>query len=298
MFLCAVLREAGFNAHPVLISTRDHGKVHPDHPFSHYFNDVICYVEFDGRSMLADGTESWLPYNDLPVRCLNGSGLIVEEKSERWVALETSATAIEHHYLELDVDAGSHSADVTAVHRLDGYSGYAARKTIFNDEERLSGSKLAASLESVHNIEFSGENEPAKPYIVRFSGKTMLEGYDDKLLIQPFLDLLPKETPLKAQVRRYPVDMIYRKRDTYVTKIRLPEGYKVLEGLEPVNIDDELMILSLVQEESGSDIQLKLNIEFKSAIYQPDVYQKLREHYLTIVNQLNRPIIIAADSAP
>ncbi len=292
LFLCAVLREAGYAANPVLLSTRGHGKVHPRYPFSHYFNDVVCFVEFEGKSTLLDATETLLPFNRLPIRCLNESGLIVEEGGERWVSLETSAQALIHHFIEVSPNIENESAEIIAAHRLTDYAGYSARKSIYKSSEQLAKSNLAGQLISIEDVEFENAGEPGQPYQVRYSGSVPLEVYDDKALIYPFLNLVEDETPLKAARRQYPVDMIYRKSRQLVSKVHIPEGYDVLETPGEINIDDGLVHISLDFTRKEDALEVLGKIEFKKSVYDAGDYQKLREYYLKIVTSFNEPVIL------
>ncbi|MCA6078226.1 DUF3857 domain-containing protein [Fulvivirga sedimenti] len=292
LILCAVLSEAGFKASPVILSTRNHGKVHPAYPFSHYFNDVICFVEFEGQSVLVDATESWLPYNKLPLRCLNELGLIVEDGEERWASLETADESRAFHSIDLEIDPDQMIAKVKSANHLSGYTAYAARKSIFNDSERLVRSSLSGSLESIDAIEFADVTDPTKPYRVNFEGETELENYDNKIIVQPFLGLVESETPLKAAQRRYPVDMIYRRQQQIISKISLPKGYGVLELPKAVAIEDDLVKIDLSHTVNDDFVEIRGFVYFKSAMFKPAVYARLRDHYLQLITSFNQPVII------
>ena len=47
LFLCSMLNEAGIQASPVLLSTRDHGKILKDYPFQQFINYVIVLAKID-----------------------------------------------------------------------------------------------------------------------------------------------------------------------------------------------------------------------------------------------------------
>ncbi len=292
LILCAVLNEAGMKASPVILSTRNHGKVHPAYPFSHYFNDVVCFVEFDGQSALVDATEILLPYNKLPLRCVNEIGLVVEEGDERWVSLESSDESMALQFIDMEIDSDQMTANVKTANRLTGYTAFIARKRIFDNTERLAESVLAGSLESIDAVEFDDVTDPKKPYLVSFEGQVELDNYDNKIIIQPFLGLMESETPLKASIRRYPVDMIYRKQQQIVSKIRMPDGYSIVELPEVVSIEDNLVKLDLNHSVNDEYLEIRALVQFKSAVYKPAVYAKLRQHYLQLITSFNRPVII------
>jgi hypothetical protein len=61
LMLVNLLKEAGLNAHPVLVSTHENGVVNPvdagtfDYPGFHQFNKVPAYVKIDGRHKMPGG---------------------------------------------------------------------------------------------------------------------------------------------------------------------------------------------------------------------------------------------------
>jgi hypothetical protein len=75
LMLVSMLQKSGLEAYPLLISTRKHGKIRYSVPMFSQFNDVICMVKLADKKILLDGTDTNLPMNALPERCLNGDGL-------------------------------------------------------------------------------------------------------------------------------------------------------------------------------------------------------------------------------
>ena len=57
MLLIAMLREAGIKADPVLLSTRDNGKIQKLYPLLDQFNYVICRAIGNGKPYLLDATD-------------------------------------------------------------------------------------------------------------------------------------------------------------------------------------------------------------------------------------------------
>ena len=49
MYLLGMLKAAGFDASPVILSTRDHGKVKTNYPFVDFFNYMIPIINIDGN---------------------------------------------------------------------------------------------------------------------------------------------------------------------------------------------------------------------------------------------------------
>src|SRR5258708_34304219 len=60
--LVGALQSGGFNADPVLISTRNHGLPIKVHPQRSSFNYVAARLKIGGASFLLDGTDAYLPF--------------------------------------------------------------------------------------------------------------------------------------------------------------------------------------------------------------------------------------------
>ena len=75
--LIAMLKLAGINANPVLISTIEHGV--PSFPNRTVFNYVIAAAEIDGKQILLDATHKYTTQNILPLNVLNWTGRLIKK---------------------------------------------------------------------------------------------------------------------------------------------------------------------------------------------------------------------------
>ena len=71
LLLTGLLKQAGIEAFPLLLSTREHGKVYNEYPLVTFFNDLIVMAVMGKDTLLTDATEPLLPYDMIPEYCLN-----------------------------------------------------------------------------------------------------------------------------------------------------------------------------------------------------------------------------------
>lgn len=90
LFTVGLLKAAGIEAKPVLISTRGNGKIKYDYPYAHFFNYVVILAKVNGVYELTDATEVMNLNNRIPIRGLNDKGLVVQENKVEWVSMETT----------------------------------------------------------------------------------------------------------------------------------------------------------------------------------------------------------------
>lgn len=132
LLLIAALRGAGLPAHPVLLSTRDHGRVNQTLPLLERFNYVVALVPVaGGQDLLVDATEPLLPCGTLPERCLNQTGRLIMPKAAdgRWVDLAPAQRHVHYQQVALTLDAqGGLTGKVHEEHG--GYAGADARQQL------------------------------------------------------------------------------------------------------------------------------------------------------------------------
>ena len=67
--LINLLRDAGIQADPVALSTRENGQLIPSFPSISKLNYIITRVTINGKQILLDATDPELTAGMLPVRC-------------------------------------------------------------------------------------------------------------------------------------------------------------------------------------------------------------------------------------
>ncbi|MET0243174.1 MAG: DUF3857 domain-containing protein, partial [Flavitalea sp.] len=81
LILANLLKEAGFDASPLLVSERSNGRVNPAYPFMDQFNGVFVYVIADGRKYYLDAADKFTPPHIIPNDILNTNALVVNRKT-------------------------------------------------------------------------------------------------------------------------------------------------------------------------------------------------------------------------
>lgn len=291
LFLVAMLAEAGADVTPMILSTRDHGKVHTQYPFEHFFNYVVVFVNGQ-RPFVTDGTDSRIAYDRIPLRCLNDQGLLVALNAENWVELEPITPSHEEVTLRLKINEAQASADVLAsVSSLD-YQAYGYRARFENDTLKIKkyfkdNHQLEASKTSSHNYDMT-----SRPYVMMATGVTPLEVIGSKLVVQPLLSFGIKENPLRHDKRSYPVDFVFPHSTTVRSIVSIPAGYTVEATPDAISVDNELAKVMLTSTVTGSELQIVGTYTFKRNTYMPADYELLKDLLALIVKGFNTPVVL------
>lgn len=289
LLLIAMLREAGLEAHPVLISTRQHGFVVEQYPLLRQFNDVLVYVEAGGKAYLLNATDPVRPYHLLPYESLNGRGWLVRKDNARWIDVATSGKYV--HLANVEATLAEDGA-VTGTLRAadDAYSGVAKRRTLRQEggdpfvRNVLLKGLADVQVDSVH-IAHEAEVDRALETTVAFTVPAYAQTAGDFLYVNPVLIDRVVENPLKPLERTFPVDFGYSEDVLYTMRLRLPEGFEVRErpGYVRIPLPDNGGAFTRSVEVQSGVLVVQTRLVRTKAIFQPRYYGALREAFDRLV---------------
>jgi hypothetical protein len=291
LWLVGALQAVGIEAYPVALSTRDHGKILSDYPFSSSFNSVIAYALIDGNPMLADATDPYCPNNKISMQCISEKGLLIDNDKMKWLSLQSNAGSSLVTSIKIDSIGIEQQAEIVCVatnyEALYYRNRYAGRKNVL----REALSKKYYQIEDT-SFKVRYESDRTKPYACVYTTRYKSEIINDKIYVQPFLNESFTENPLKQKTRTYPVDLVYPVKRTYKSEIVIPQGYKV-EFL-PANstLNDELFGLEYSTTQSESTITITLMYEFKHSVYPPEEYNRVKALFDRIVKKSTEKIVL------
>lgn len=293
LYLKSLLTEAGIEARPVILSTRNNGKMKVDYPFSSFFNYVIVLVDVDGKQFFVDATEVNLPYDRIPIRCINEKGLIIDElETAEFASLSNNVSSTTMITLGLQL-AQDGKFDVKANIKKTEASAYLYRNKYSDNVEQLKEYYLKQGIEEIGDLETYNYSEKAKPYTISFNGSSNSEAIDDLIVIKPFLGFTMEENPLKQKTRRYPVDMIFKQEETISSVIEYPDGYTTKVLPKNYDLDNKLIKISTKYSKvSDNSIKAFCTMQLKKAVYNPTEYNRIKFYFDQIVKEFNRELVL------
>ncbi len=295
--LVVLLRELGFEAYPVLLSTRGNGIIHPSHPSISSFNYVIAVAKIGDKSYLMDATEPYSEINLLPIRCLNVEGWIVDENNAQWIDLQTGNYGKSANYkLNLD-DEGNFSG--TMDYSFSRYAAYkeclkakqATDNNTFLAEKFDDKSGLTITEKSITGIDTLYQK--VKEHLeLEISGQ--LKNAGEIYYFEPLFFESMEENPFRIEDREYPVEFEYPFTEMQSVSIQIPESFVVEELPKPmvVNLDDKSAKFTYSISQFGNTIQITSIFSVKKVIYMPEQYPFLKQLIDMIVSKHKDQIIL------
>ena len=292
LFLAGMLQSTNIEAYPVLISTRDNGKVNTNYPFLHYFNYVVVLAKIDSTMFLLDATEPLCNFNELPARCLNEYGFIIQKKKGDFLTFQSNLKSNINYDFNVELNPINDSIYTNYKLSSTGYDALDYRKSHLDNNDKLKAKLLSENVTSPDSIFFANEDQIDKPFEIRFNEKTQLESIEDKIIISPFCNRAITENPLKMPERNYPVDMVYKKARTFQSTIIKPTGYKLFSIPENILINNDMVKIMIKSDTTNVDtVQIQGIYEFKKDIYSISEYKDLKTFYDIIVSKFNEKLV-------
>ena len=296
LMLTAMLRFAGFNANPVLVSTRSNGIAL--FPSLNAFNYVISAVETPEGLILMDATEIFSTPNVLPLRDLNWFGrLIRKDGTSTQISLTPTVLSKETSTMSVVLNTDG-TIDGKIRRQYTNHEALQYRKNNLSTKQEAYLEKLENDNNDIEIGEYVRANELdlSKPVIETFSFKSNkdVEIINDKIYLSPKLFLADKENPFKQEIREYPVDFGYPFESKIYINIDIPQGYKVEFLPKAANLltGDNIGAFSYVVENADNKIKMIITTTINTAIVPADFYDVLKEFYQAMINKQNEKIVL------
>ncbi|SEM42582.1 hypothetical protein SAMN05216436_104169 [bacterium A37T11] len=296
LLLTGLLRHAGLDAWPAILSTTDNGYAHPIYPLMNKYNIVIATAAIGGKTYVMDASNTQLPFGKLSPDCYNGVARKINALGDPITLVSDSL--MEHKVVNIRIVPNEKGELAGQMDTWPGdYESIRIRTAIKTKGLSEFKKKVIGDLGGM----FTLDELKAKGYSSPDSSVSLTYNYsfnnnqEHMLYILPLQQEATKENPFKSAVRNYPVEMPYGFDEVINVSLIVPEGYAVEEIPKPVQVSlDEnrnCMFRFLVQYD-GNNIQLSSRIIFKRAYFAPEEYANLREFFNLIVKKQGEQIVL------
>lgn len=304
LLLISMLQAADIDAHPLLLSTRDNGKIQNMYPMRDQFNHVIAYVETDGDIYLIDATDPLYPVNVLPYNTLNDKGLLIKRGEVTWVPLEPSVKYSSNKWGTVDLhDDATLSA---RIHISDeGYAAVSTRRILHNEGEITFIQSLFGNREltiTVDSLTIRGEGEiydPLETYIV-FSSDDHILTDDSLLYLQPMMMAGITDIPFTMENRTYPVDFAFLRESLFHLNINIPDEYEIIALPQSVDLSQRDGSTLYTREVTFSEgvISFQRSFAINKTLFSPAEYRRLRGFFNQVVAMESEQIVLGRKGDP
>lgn len=296
--LVALLKKAGLSASPVVLSTKDNGKLKRYKPTSDKLNYVLCHILLGDEELLLDATAKNTAPGVMHPRLLNGDGWLVDENTGRWVSLEPKRPTVEKSFAQIEfTEDGDCIAQLRKSLITYHYLSWKNRFDGFESEAKYARA-LQQDFDEVIVGDYSASYDEDKMKVTEKYSLDLtarMEDLGNEVILNPFVFSANIENPFKAEERISPVDLRYKSGITRTILIKLPPGMRASKLPYPTNISMEDGAAQFGFQVSQNESQLTISYQIvftKSEIPARD-YAAFKSFYSLMIDKLNESITLS-----
>jgi hypothetical protein len=291
--LISLLNDAGVKAKPLLISTRENGRINTYNPFLDHFNGVMVYVK-DGEDVyIMNAADKYNPFNLVPYNVAFTNALIVDKNEGTLLELGTEGKFVNNIFFTCSIDPdGKLSGQATL--KSSGYARNArleanSRKRIKEIFEDNSGINIR-----VDSITVNNESEELLPLEQKaeFSGVLQMGGDYVFLPFNLFMGL--GKNVFIDEERITDIDFHYPKSYVVTGSYYLPDNFTVNELPKNTKMimPDTSIVLSRMIQQNGNIISFRFALDINVFGYPADAYPYVKEFFKKMYAILDERIVL------
>ena len=297
-----LVRAAGFEAYPCLVSGRGEYFFHKERLNSRELDANIVLVKVDGKDMFLDPGAEFTPFGMLPWMETNVAGLRLDKDGGKWISTtlpESNASRVEHKGDLKLLEDGSLAGKVTvtwtglaAMRRRveDRNEDDANRKKLLEDEVKESIA-LGSEVELTSQPDWkSSEPGLAADFTLKVPGFASAAGR--KVLLPASLFSANEKHLFEHAERIHPVYFEYPYKEIDDLTIDLPLGWKAASLPKPVDQDAKAVDYKLSVEDQKGLLHMRREIRSDLVIVPKDSYPILRNFYQLVRTQDDQQIVL------
>ncbi|MGZ3872357.1 MAG: DUF3857 domain-containing protein [Mucilaginibacter sp.] len=299
IILYHLLKQSGIDAYPMVVSTREHGKVQPYYTSLVQFNRGVVYVPVDtAKRYVLDASGKYNIYNETPAELLNSSGLYVDKANNKYdiIYLKKDVPVRESVFITAEIKPGGKlegsaqisSSSYSKINSVERYSRDGEKK--YTDFLRNDDNNLKISSIKLENMDVD-----TLPLMQKLDFSLDLAGSDENYIyLNPNLFTPLKTNPFLSENRMTDIDFGYG-RSYFINGVyKIPAGYKVdalPKSISMVMPDKSFSFKRIMAERDGS-IVVRYSISYNEPEYSREKYPDFHAFFKKMHEMLNEQIVL------
>ncbi|MEO7977823.1 DUF3857 domain-containing protein [Flavobacterium sp.] len=295
--LINMLKLAGIDANPVLVSTIENGI--PVYPTRTGFNYVIAAAEIDGKQILLDASHKITVPNILPLNILNWNGRLIKgDGTSQEINLVPVTQSKEYVNMTVKINASGNLQGKIRNYRTD-YNAYRFRIINGNKSEESYLEKLEEQLGDFQISNYMIENIKSnmeKPVVENFdfTSEHQCEIIGDRMFVNPMLFFTDTKNYFNQEKRQMPIYFGFPSQEKFTINMEIPEGYHVETIPKPIQIltENNSVVYKFYIVNEQNKIQISCLKEINNSTFAADEYNGLKEIFQKMIASQNEKIVL------
>jgi len=293
LFLVALLKDAGLDANPVLISTIENGVLNVLTPNLNSVNMVLASVKINGQVYLYDATSFGSKVNVLPERDWNDFGVLLEDEKATDFSFSNTNVSKEELIIKANIDLQNSEVNGSFIKRENGLFSIETYDDFDSNRDKYNQSFKTDFAANIKNVESKLLNSGEFESQMKFSSSNLMDVVGSKIILNPLLFLnIGTEKFDQKEERKNQIDFISAFTREKKVEITIPDGYKVGDLPKPKKIltDDKELAYTYKVEFENNKLSVISKVEVLSQNYPKEYYSFFKQIW-KIINESENQVI-------
>lgn len=293
MMFVSMLRSLGYEAYPVLASTKSNG-AHLAASIE-AFNYCLAGVKIFGENRVFDAANTKATFHYLPKHLLNWQGMLIRENGTfDWIDLTRPKISQKKILVNASLDkdfllAGTVKEERTGYYAMDF-------QRLYKDAKRDTANVVSYDYRDLEIDQFKIDeirSNEKSTFSYQIKLEEAMEAIGEDYYMNPLLFLSNQKNPFTAEYRRFPVDFSFPYKNQYIVTVDIPDDYEVTQVPEGVRISlpENLGSLTYRVSVQGNKIQAIIDQRLNSSVIPTTYYYELKEYYRILVEKESQQIV-------
>ncbi|MGN6417189.1 MAG: DUF3857 domain-containing protein [Pseudobacter sp.] len=296
LLLINLLRSAGLDVSPLLVSERSHGKVKEGYPFLDQFNNVMAWVQIDNQTYILDASSDYTPPEMVPPAVVNTKAFLLDKKEGGIIMLEEKKKQERNRtIINAKVDSEGMVRGEVLTRSYD-YAKLRRKASLQKSKEKLLSDFFTDGYTELKTENFRVNNEDVDSLALEqkfdFSIPLNASGEYRMLNLNMFSGF--RSNPFISDIRFTDVNYGYLQNHEILELIALPEGWEPEElpkDFRMITPDQGITCARYIKYLNNS-LNVMFRIEFNKSIFDSGEYATLKEFFKKMTNLMNEQVII------
>lgn len=292
----SMLKDAGIDAYPIVMSRRDQPMIPYSHPSLQKLSTFIVGIaDTDSTLVYLDASVRDGYINVLPPLLMTNRARLLKPRQSQWINLQN----IYKNFTRSTIQATISPDGKLTGKRMTSYSGQSTadlRKEFRTSKDSLDFIQRICNRENIEIKSYTATKlhsfSPTIQETMEFEKQVTIN--DSYIYVNPLVFLHISESPFKQSERRLPVEFAYPESLNIGINLTIPEGYVIDELPESnkiVTSDGKMSALYYIVQK-GRQVNIRYTFSLSQLLYAPDSYSELKTFWEQLAKKNNAMMVL------
>ena len=296
LMLIAMLNDAGIEAYPAVLCTRDEGPFTATRPSIEILTTNVVVMPNGDNFDCVDCSSEHSGINVLdPIMVVNNARIVDSKNHDRWIDLTSKSIATSRSVITASID-GNGLLTATRISSYQDAEADIIREKYLDakDQDQFLQDRFKNDNIDILDYSIDGIDDFTKPVKETFKFTQQQTFTGDQIYINQLIFPLLSESPFKSESRVLPIDVPYNENQSITINFSIPEGWEVDEMPKSISqiTENGGFALRVLSEVNCNTINVVCRLTNNRMLFAPEEYKGIKMFFDDMVKHSKDMIVL------